>query len=1403
MLAMSPFKIFICYFFISVCAVWAQSSIKFEHITSEKGLSQNDVNSVIQDDEGFMWFGTHDGLNKYDGFNFKVFRNEEGNPKSIVNNLIQCLQKDKDGNLWMINTNAGVSKFNIRDETFISFKHDKEDLTSAPTEINKAIFIDASNRLWVATNKGVSVLDINNEDKGFLHYTILGGDNKSFVVTRAIFQSSDEQIWIGTQNGLFKAFVNGKDNISFVNINSELKVSFTPKVHAFLEDRYGNFFVGTKGGIFKREKSDNNYKFISSVSVRDMEIDGQNNLWVGGSGGLQKLRYDSKNNNYEFEERFIYDFNKPLGINRNAIRVLYKDKQGVFWAGTKGGGVNKFSPEKNPFIVIKKNKGSDGLSYNNVRSVYQDSYGTIWVGTEDGNLNYSLNKDYYNLVFNKISGAWNTFSLKELTVNGKKYLYIGCQSGRAFSRILLKKGKKYEAADIETLNRPQRSVFAIESTQDNSLWVGTYSKGLFKYTFNADGSSKLSGYTPENNGLSSKIVRSLLEDKSGNLWIGTAKGLNLITKEDLGKEKPHIREFKYKVNDSTSISNNYILDLFQSKDGAIWVGTLGGGLNAFVGDPKVDGNFKRITTKDGLPNNIIKGIEEDDSGNLWISSNKGISRYTISNGNVLTFSTSDGLQGEEFLELSSFKNKEGYMFFGGTNGISIFKPSEIVEKGISASPLLTDFYLLNKKVIAKEEKNGRILLKEDLSYTKSIVLKPKENSFSLEFSSTNYLTTKKNRFQFKLEGFDANWQEVNAKKRFATYTNIAPGDYKFRLRTYSGVEGWSGEEKQLEIIIESPWWKTPIAFMTYAIILAGLLVAFRRFTIVRAEEKHQFQVGKLEKKQSEELQQMKLEFFTNISHEFRTPLTLLKGPLDLLEKNNDSWGGQERQKQYDLMKKNTNYLLRLVNQLLDFRRVEREKMALKISNLNLKLFVEETAGPFTFLATKKDIDFQIISNEKKHVIPFDPDALEKILNNLLFNAFKFTPQGKSIFLEIHEGSDYKSPKLLDKALRLDDFVVLQIKDTGKGISEDKLNHIFERYYTERDKNIQGAGIGLSFTKKLVELHNGFIDVTSIEGEGTTFSVLLPKHQKDIGNTKLIELENEVKTEQPIELAADILSLKTELKEELAKTRTHKKNKGSNVPKVMIVEDNVDIRDFVKNGIEDRYEIVEAADGEEGLALAKLEKPQVIISDIMMPVMDGFEMVSKLVEDEKVSHIPIIMLTAKSNKEVEKRALELGVVDFVRKPFDLEVLLLKVKNVIEKQKKIRNTYNDKISLEPKEIEVVSSDQRFLQQAMQIIEENMMNTEFSVEMLVGHMGMSRSNLYLKLKEITGLSSSEFIRSVRLKRAVQLLKKSDMSVKEIMYMTGFNTASYFSKCFKKQYGVVPSEYMKYLDQVKISEN
>lgn len=641
-----------------------------------------------------------------------------------------------------------------------------------------------------------------------------------------------------------------------------------------------------------------------------------------------------------------------------------------------------------------------------------------------------------------------------------------------------------------------------------------------------------------------------------------------------------------------------------------------------------------------------------------------------------------------------------------------------------------------------------------------------------------------------LSGFDEDWIQTTSSKRFATYTNLAPGLYTLKVRASNNDSIWDNTPSQLKIRVVPPFWRTDVAYGFYVLLGLGLLWLFWRYTFIRTTKKHQLELEHIEKEKSEEMQRLKLEFFTNISHEFRTPLTLLKGPLEYLLDKGDKLKQTVVQEQYAVMQKNTDHLLRLVNQLLDFRKINQGKMHLVVRNTNIVDFIKEVAEPFQFMAHRGQIDFEIVSSRKKLITYFDHDALEKIMNNLLSNAFKFTPENGGVIVELSK----------EKIKELD-FVVINVKDSGAGIPKEKIDAIFKRFYAEGNSvnvNPDGIGIGLSFTKSLVELHQGSIDFISTQGKGTEFIIKLPiqkKAYKDISGITIKEISESDYLVRSTESESFAIGINDEIVDgSLTDSR-------SKLPVLLVIDDNNDIRTFIKQSLGDDFTIYEAENGKQGFQIASTIIPNVILSDVLMPIMDGLEFCRLIKSQKETSHIPVLLLTAKSSEESQMEGLKLGADDYLTKPFNMEVLKLKLANIISQRSEMRKRFNRNIAVKPSEITVTSTDEKFLDQSMKIVEKHMMNTDFNVEMLVKEMGLSRSNLYLKLKELTGLSSSEFIRNIRLKRAVQLFESSDLSVKEIMYMTGFNTASYFSKCFKKQFGIIPSEYVKRIKQKAIN--
>lgn len=1387
------------------CAILAQENISFDHLTTEDGLSQSDINSIYQDNQGFMWFATHDGLNKYDGYEFKVYNPDPNDSESINSNLIFDIIGDKNQNLWIGTTGSGLNYFDKSREKFRAFKHSKTDPTSLVNDHVATLYKDHNEIMWIGTNMGVDMLDLKKpldsavfEHVPFDKESLLPNWNGRRIYV--IYETNKNQLLVGGVGGIFKLSRDRGGNLYFKSINEELGFS-NATVLSIAEDEENRLIIGTNDGIYMHERGVTNIGFskIFDGNFNDIILDRNQNIWAGTNNGL--LLFDNSVNNHlpKFKQRFTYNPLKPNSINKNIIKSLAVDRTGIVWVGTNGGGVSKFDPDRKRFRHVRKTLSANSLSYDKIRSMYEDSNGTLWIGTEGGGLNMldkEKNADEYSnfKTFNKVL---KPFSITETNLKKKKVLLIGVESTPGLYQLDITNYRTIRNENILPVDEVNNSVFALLTDSNQNVWLGTYGGGIQRWipNSNGDGYKKDQFVNLESNphSISSNIIRSMYEDKKGNIWFGTANGLCRLSPEQILKPNPRFEVFKNSPEDKNSLSHNYVLALYESTTGDLWVGTFGGGINKFISSSKSGkSGFESYTESQGLSNNVIKGILEDEDQNLWLSTNQGLSRFNPEKEVFKNYDVNDGLQSNEFQELAALKRKTGEMLFGGVNGFNAFYPNDIKENTFTAETVLTDFSIFNTTVKVDEEFNNRVILEKPIYETEEINLKHWENSFSFQFSSLHYAAPQKNQFAYMLEGFDKNWINTNYSKRFATYTNLEPGDYTLKVKASNNDGLWDETPSSIKITIVPPFWQTTWAYLLYGLLGILALFAYRKFTIIKTTEKHSLQLEHLEKEKFEDMQQMKLEFFTNISHEFRTPLTLIKGPLEYLKKKGHQLSTEKANEQYSLMQKNTDYLMRLVNQLLDFRKVGQGKARLVMRKSNLVSFIKELGEPFQFTAHKRGIDFKVITSRKSFFSWFDHEAVEKILNNLLSNAFKFTPENGNISIEIKDEVSQSIQNIL--ALDKDPlkYIIIQVKDSGSGIPKENITHIFERFYVEQEKgkkNLNGAGIGLSFVKNLIELHQGKIAVVSEPNVETNFIVALPVNRETYENIEEITIKEESESDfkmRSSEAESFAVSLNDEILDtELSDTR-------SKSPVLLVVDDNPDIRSFIRNTLEDEYTIYEAEDGKKGLEMAVSIIPNIILTDIVMPVMDGLELCERIKTKTVTSHIPVIMVTAKSSQESELEGLQNGADDYIRKPFDIELLQLKLTNIVKQREDLRRRFNREITLQPKEVTVTSTDELFLQQAIEIVEKHMTNTDFNVEMMVKEIGHSRSNLYLKFKEITGLSSSEFIRNIRLKRAVQLFDQSDLSVKEIMYMTGFNTASYFSKCFKKQFGVIPSEYV-----------
>lgn len=1369
-----------------------QNNVVFDHLGTNDGLSQNDVNSIYQDKQGLMWFATHDGLNRYDGYNFKVYRPDSNNPNSINSNLIYSLTGDREGNLWVGTSGYGLNYFNKTNETFTHYVHNPENPKSLSNNQINNLLVDSKNRLWVATLNGVSKANLNNIDSlEFQRYKFI---NRQSVVynTYCIFEDSKKQIWVGTGRGLFK-LNEDKDSFSLVAFGYS-------QIRSIIETKFGSLLLGVNNSLYLLDssKATNNIKLITTntndSAFNDILIY-DNTVWAGTGGqGLYKLKSNSESKSITLDSVYLYSPQQEHSLSKNVITGLFKDKTDIIWVGTNGGGINKYDPNRKKFNHIKSTLSPNSLSYDKIRAMFEDSNENLWIGTEGGELNMlpKNNTDGTYNGFKKFPNIRNIFTIEEIERNGRKILLLGGENTSLLYQLDITDPLNISQNFNPIFTNVYGSVFSILEDSERNLWIGTYSQGVQRWLYNKNSNTYkknvFSHSDRDNLSISNNIIRNILEDDKGNLWFATGNGLSVLPKSEKHKENPKFKIYKHNIEDVNSISHNYILELFQSKNGTIWIGTFGGGINKYIpATENQPAKFVSYTADDGLPNDVVKGILEDENNNLWISTNKGLSKFNPENETFKNYDVYDGLQDNEFQELARLKRKNGDFLFGGINGFNAFKPKAIKDNPIEAETIITGLSIANKPVKVGDTINNRVLLNSPITQTDHVNLKYKENNFSFEFAALHYSAPEKNNFLYMLEGFDKDWIYTDSNKRFATYTNLSPDTYTLKVKASNNDNVWDSTPSTIKITVEPPYYLTKLAFLFYALLFLGLLMLYRRFTIIKTSRKHALELEHVEKEKNEELQRVKLEFFTNITHEFTTPLTLIQGPLKHLQKQGDKLNEENRQEQYKLMKKNTDYLLRLITQLLDFRKINQGKMRLVMRNSNIVDFIKEVSEPFEFMARKQQIIFNVKASEDNITSWFDHDAIEKIINNLLSNAFKFTPESGIINVTISHLKPLNENK---KALS---YVVIKVKDSGRGMDESKVKNIFKRFFSEKNedrKDAKGMGIGLAFVKSLVKLHQGTIHVDSEVGKGTTFTIKLPKEKHAYTNIPEItckdlnESDFHVRSSESDSLA---ISINDEIVDEsLTKTNT-------DTPVLLVVDDNKDIRTFIKQSLKDQYTIYTAEDGEKAVELLNNVSPKIVITDVMMPVMDGIALCKHIKSKKETSHIPVVMLTAKLSQENEIAGLKTGADAYIRKPFDIELLELKLNNILKHREKLRSKFNLDITLQPKEITVTSVDERFLNQAIEIVEKHMMNTDFNVEMLVKEMGYSRTNLYKKFKEITGLSSSEFIRNIRLKRAVQLFEQSDLSVKEIMYMTGFNTSSYFAKCFKKQFGVKPSEYVR----------
>jgi len=1386
----------ICLFLLCSFSFNAQTEeLQFESLTVEQGLSANAIITTLQDSRGFLWIGTYSGLNRYDGYKFTVYKNIPGDSNSLSDSKIRSLYEDKTGTLWIGTWEGGLNKFEREKEIFTHFKFDS---TSPYSISDNEIFSICENKageLYVGTGDG-GLNRFNRKNNQFTHFTHNPDDTTSISsnTIKSIYIDNFDILWIGTYGGLNKLQLNNKqitppDNNSSVNDNEEFSPKFIRYVHnpndptslsnnkviSIYEDSFGNLWIGTHGGglnKFDREKEKftryiNNPYDASSISgnnIYSIYEDNSGELWFGTyDKGLNKFNRATE----EFT-RYAYDLNNPTSLNDNSIFSICQDDCGILWFGTWGG-LNNYCKRKN-IITYKYIPGNPkSLSDNQVQVIFEDKFGVIWIGTNNGGLNRFDGKGKGFTHF--VHDPNNPFSISSNAINSicedeSGMLWIGTDGG-GINKFDGRTNKFYSYVNDPNDSSSLRNNGIVQIFKDNNgdMWISTGGGGIDKFDKENERFIQYTHGPNDSYTLNDELVGAMFEDKSGVFWIGTYGG-GLI---NFDREKNTFTRYLLSSNDPTSISNNNISKIYEDKKGNLWIGTYGGGLNKFNREVN---QFKHYNQAEGLPNDLIYGILEDDIGNLWISTNKGLSKFNPDTEIFRNYDAKDGLQSDEF-NLASFQSNSGEMYFGGNNGFNVFHPNNIKDNDQIPNIVITDFQLFHRPVpVGFDEFNNRSILEKSITETKAIELNYDDYVISFEFAALDFHAPEKNKYAYIMEGFEENWNYTDASRRLVTYTNLDHGEYIFRVKGSNNDGVWNEAGASLRIIITPPWWSTWWAYTLYWFSVILLLISIRTYDLKRQRLKHQLELEHEHSEKLEEVDYMKSRFFANISHEFRTPLTLILGPSEtIIEETLE----EKTKKKAGSIKRNANRLLNLINQLMDLSKLEAGRLKLEASYGNIVTFIKGVTMSFESLAEKKDIVLKVKSPNDEIGLYFDKEKMEKIFTNLLANAFKFTPGGSKITISAKETENNS--------------VEIKVKDLGIGIPEKELPKLFDRFYQvdgSQTRERGGTGLGLALTKELVELHLGSIKVESELKKWTEVTITLP-----LGKEHLLPEEIVVVDETPeegkilVEEEGESKSMQVDkpLLEDIAKDKTI----------ILVVEDNTEVRDYIKDSLESEYFIVEAANGEQGLQKAEKTIPDLVISDIMMPKMDGNELTRRLKNDERTSHIPIILLTAKSEQESKLEGLETGADAYLTKPFNTKELQIRIKNLINLRRKLQQKFSGgKIDIKKGEEKKLSRlDEKFMKKVAEVVDKHISEEEFSIEEFGKEVGMSRMQIHRKLKALTGKSASHFIRSIKLSKAKEMIREHEATIAEIAYSLGFSSPAYFTRCFKEEYGYPPSEF------------
>jgi signal transduction histidine kinase/ligand-binding sensor domain-containing protein/AraC-like DNA-binding protein len=1433
----------------------AQIKCKIEHYSTEDGLSHDGVMNIMKDRDGFMWFGTWDGINRFDGHNFVTYKTRPGDSSSLKINRVDNIKEDKYGYLWLEVYDNQVYRFDKKNKKFLSISN-----ILAEKKINNVLFsnivLAGKNGVWLSTpDKGIfAIKDVPNGKPEITRYEAgLRADFKLFSnKVNFIYGDNQQNVWVGTNAGLNCLSTNGSDNYK----NKAVDASFAAGIAytCVVEDQQFVWFGTGDGQLVRYHKTSGDFikKKISENRINDLHLaksgvvyatsigelitinkvnlhsavaiisgklpllsiyeDRSGLLWIEPEKkGLVKYDPVTRNFKYFFQENDANFFNTAKEYK------VFEDHNNRVWMSMKSGGFGYYNPISDEIEYFYNKPGSSNHQFSNiVISSYFDPAGVMWLSTRDRGIEkiiFQANDFKHGLLVSETLNKSDN-EIRGIFSDRNQRLWIASKSGNLY---VYDQGKR---VDHIFVNGPPGSlglVYNMIQGRDGTIWLGTKGNGLYKAVPNDKTglTYTLTHYKADKkdiNSLSSDLIYSVLEDTKGRIWVATYQyGINLLVQDgekvkflnirnsfkkypvgswkarhlaqdvtgkiwvattnglvifDPDKGNPDDYTFKSygKVpGDKNSLGNNDAQYIYRDSKDRMWVATSGGGLNKVLEFSEKGPKFRVYTKEDGMPSDYILSIIEDNAHNLWLGTENGIAKLNPEQERFRNYDSYDGLPKTGLSEGSSIKLPNGDLLFGCINGYITFNPTAVTDQKIKAQMAFTNLQINNKDVISVDKDSP---LEIDINDTKEIKLKYNENIISIDFTALDYRSSNKQVYAYRLKGFDPEWHIVKNQRK-ATYTNLPPGDYVFEVKSTNADLYDSLPIKTLSITIAPPPWRTTWAYIIYALLLGGLIEIARRiiFTMIRLRNRITVE---------QRLTELKLSFFTNISHELRTPLTLIVNPIEEISRQeNLSPKGQEY---INVVRRNANRMVRFINQLLDFRKVQSGKMNLKIAYTDVLALVKDIAAHFSEIANEKQIELLISANVKELYAWIDAEKIDIVLYNLLSNAFKFTPSNKIITIAIDNNPS-------------DGFFTIRVVDQGIGVPTDKLNDIFELYY-EIDKapgnSLEGTGIGLALCKEIVGIHHGEIEARNNIGEGLTVELKLPSGIEHYKNGESLVSDLDVLPKLILPKSNEVLGKPTEISE----------RDNEALPLVLLIDDNNELRKFLADQLTVYYRIIEARDGKEGFELALKFIPDLIMSDVMMPEMDGIQLLDKLKRNDSTSHIPVILLTAKSSIENQIEGLKYGADYYITKPFQTDFILASIENLLKQRKKVFESLlasKKAIELSPGEIVITSRDETFLKDIIDIVENGMVDVEFNIDAVAESIGMGRTTFYKKFKSLTNRAPVEFVREMRLKRARQFLDANGQNISEIAYAVGFNSAKYFSTCFKEEYGVSPSEYLK----------